>query len=141
MPHHRVRIAVVNHRKHAVVRRDEILSCHFGEQRPPRGADARVHHDDVDGPLWKITVGLRDGERAVGDVVRLNAMADVDHLCGGRDSKDDAFHDADKVVGKAEVGGESNNGPSHSFFIGAVLFIVNRTGGRTRSATTMVTVA
>ena len=130
-----------DHRKHAVVGRDEILPGHFREQGPPRGADARVHHHDVNGLLWKITVGLRDGEGAIGDLERLNAVADVDHLRGRRDSKNDALHHADKVVGKAEVRGERNDAPGHSPFIGTGLATVNSTGASTRSPTTTVTVA
>ncbi len=58
-------------------------------------------------------MGLRDGERAVGDIVGLNAVADVDHLRGGLDSQDDAFHGANKMIGKAEVGGKRNDGTGH----------------------------
>ena len=86
---------------------------HLGEQWPPRGPDARIHHHDVNGLLRKIAVRLRDGERAVGDVVGLNAVADVDHLRGGLDAQDDAFHGANKMIGEAKVGGERDDGTGH----------------------------
>ena len=108
VPHFRV-FTRKDHRKHAIVRSDEILSGHFGEQRTARRSDAGIDYDDVNGLLGKITIGLDDRERAVGNLVGLNAMADVDHLRGRLDAQDHAFHNADKMVGKAEVGGERDN--------------------------------
>ena len=36
-------------------------------------------------------------------------------LRGRLDSENHAFHDADKMIGKAEVGGERDDGPGHSW--------------------------
>ena len=49
-----------DHGQHAVIGCDEVLARHFGQQRPTSGADARVHHHDVNRLLRKIAVCLRD---------------------------------------------------------------------------------
>ena len=103
-----------DHRKHAVVRSDEVLAGHFGQQRPPRRSYARIDHDHMNRLLWKIAIRLRDGECAVGDLVGLHAMADVDQLRRRLDAENHALHDADKMVGEAEVGGESDDWPANA---------------------------
>ncbi len=52
------------------------MSAHFGEQRPPCRPDSGIHHNNVNGLLGKVMVRLRDGERAVGEFVGPNAVAD-----------------------------------------------------------------
>jgi hypothetical protein len=68
-------------------------------------------------------------------------MADVDDLRGGLDSQNHALHDADKMVGEAEVGGERDDGPGHSPLYMGCAVTVNSHRRQDAAATTTVTVA
>src|ERR1039458_728455 len=61
----------------------------------------------------KIAVRLREREGGLGDLEGAHAVADIHDARARADGKDDAFHGAHVVVGKTEIGGESNQRSGH----------------------------
>src|SRR5260221_14138345 len=103
-------LARVHQREHAIVRSDETIDPGVGDDRPAGATHAGIYHNHVDGPLWIVGIGLRNGQCAIENVEGLYRMADVNDLRVGHDAEDDAFHCPDKVVVQAEVGGQSDDG-------------------------------
>ena len=99
--------------KHAVIGRDEKVPAGFGQDRPPRAADAGIDHDHMNGAFGEIRPRFGDHEGGFGHVVRRDVMADIDDRARGAMPSDHAFHDAHKVVGKPEIRGKSDQPVRH----------------------------
>ena len=108
-----VLLARVNHGENAVIRRDETLPGGFHQNGPARRAHSGIDDHHVHRAARKIAVRLRDQECAFGERERAHFVGDVDDFGVGTDAQNDAFHHAGKVVRKAEIRGQSNNGAAH----------------------------
>src|ERR1700680_2126544 len=67
-------------------------------------ADAGIYHADEDGVRGKVAIGGGENPRAGGDLLWWDCMGDINGVRIGRDSGDDAFHNADIPVSQAKVG-------------------------------------
>ena len=109
MPHRELRLARFDHRQHAVVGRDEDVILGLGENRAALAAHSRVDHDDMRGARRKEAIRLRDGPRAVEDVVGRDGVADVHNARFRLDVQHHAMHDADESVVESKVSGEGDD--------------------------------
>src|SRR5580658_9016265 len=107
---HRAGFALINHREDAIVRRDEELLLSAYQNRTARGSHPRIHDDDVNRARWEIRIRIRKGERAVENVEGSHAMVDVHNSRGGIDVEDDPLHGSDKMVARAKIRGERDDG-------------------------------
>ncbi len=105
--------ARVDHRENAIVGSDEILAGHFGKNRTPFRPDAGIDHDHVHRLLREVSVCLGNDEGAFVDLERLHFVRDVDDLRPWRDAENHALHDADKMVYKPEIRGQSDGWSWH----------------------------
>jgi len=78
------------------------------EQRSAVRPHAWVDHDYVNRVDGEVPVGLGDGHRAVKDVERVDAVADVYDLRIRVLLEDDTLHRADEMVRRTEVSGQSD---------------------------------
>ena len=83
--HLSVRLALVNHRQHAVVGSDELGARSGHEDRAPRAAHAGIDDHQVNGAGREEAVTLGQGEGAVKDVVGIDLMADINQYGVGVD--------------------------------------------------------
>jgi hypothetical protein len=103
----------IDHRENAIVRANEVLPCGFNQDRPACRSHSRVDYGRVYGLGWKVTIGLRNQERALTHLERANLVADVDSGRIRADTRYDALHDANKVVFQAEIRCQRNDGFPH----------------------------
>ena len=96
-------------REETVVGTDEVLAFGFDQERATLAADAGVDDCDVDGAFGEVAPGLIEKKGSLLDGVGRDFVGDVDYGCGWGDGGDDAFEDASKMVGGAEVGEESDH--------------------------------
>ena len=75
-----VRLAAIDGRQRAVIRRHEILPGGFHQNRPARRSHARVHHYHVNRFPGKVAVRLRDGVGPAADLERRYVVADIHNL-------------------------------------------------------------
>ena len=93
----------------AVVGPDEERPRRLDAERPPRAADARIDHRDVDRAGRKVGHRLPQHERAGEHVLRRDAVRHVDDRHARRAGRDHALHDADEGVDVPEVGREGDH--------------------------------
>ena len=92
----------------AVVGADEQAAVARGErERPTVAADARVDHGEVDS-LGHVRERVAKDERTLENVLRRDAVRDVDDLRVGCDPLDHAVAGSDEVVSEPEVGQEGD---------------------------------
>ena len=109
VPHDRIGIALVNQRKHAIVRRDEILIVRAHQQRSPRSADSRIDHHNVNRAIRKIRIRSSDRQRAIEQIKRRHVMRDVDDRDIRINFEDHALQRADQMVVRSVVRSQRNN--------------------------------
>ena len=123
--------ARIHERKHAVVRRDEIVFFGAGHDRATGAANAGIDYHQMDCACRKIRVSVRQGQRAVENIERLHGMADVDDFGIGRDVEDHSLNAADKMVVEPEIGSQRNNrtatqGQPHESWVDSKLMVLQR---------------
>jgi cysteine desulfurase len=99
----------IDHRQHAVIGRNKILSCGLYQNGPALGPHARIHDNHVHRPLGEIAIGLRNRESALDDLKRGDFMSDINDPRAGGDPQDNSLHDPGEMVGQAEIGRESDD--------------------------------
>ena len=78
-----------------------------GYQKGPAFAShSGINNHQVHSVYWKVRIGLRNGERAIKNVKRLNGVTNVDDLGRRIDVQYHALHSANEIVVQAEVGGK-----------------------------------
>ncbi len=91
-------------REKAIVGADKVVAFCFDEQGTALAADAGVDDCYMDGAFGKVAPGLVEEEGGLLDGVGRDFVGDVDYGSVRRDGGDDAFKDANEMVGSAEVG-------------------------------------
>ncbi len=94
--------------ENSVVRRDENCFAGLRGDGAARTAHAGVNHDHMNSICREIWVCIRKEKRALHNVLRRNVMCDIDDGGIGIDAENDAFHCANKNIGRAKIGGESD---------------------------------
>jgi len=93
----------------AVIGADEEMLAGRDEERAAGGADAGVNYREVDCLRRKIFIGSEQRERACLYIVRGNLVGDVNDLRQWIDRQDRTLHRTNEIVGRAEIGQESND--------------------------------
>src|SRR5579859_698166 len=101
--HQAFRLALVNHREHAIVRRHKILIRRANQQRPPLGAYAGVHHYHVDRLRREIRIRRPNRQRTIEQIKRRDVVRDVHNRHIRIDLQDYALQRADQVIVRAVV--------------------------------------
>jgi len=103
------RVGIQDHCENTVIGSDESKPESLGEQRPPRTADAWIHHDQMHSSLRKTGRRLRKRISTFGNFIGGRLMRYVDQTRLRADSNDDALHGRDVVIARAEVGQQSDD--------------------------------
>jgi len=94
--------------EHAVVRADEVIGGRFNQDGAARAAHTGIDDDHVDSPARKVRHRVAQGQSPRHDVLRRNAVREIDDLHARIDACDDAFHDSYERIAIAEVCGQGN---------------------------------
>jgi hypothetical protein len=86
------------------------MTSGFDQNRAARGAHARVHYDKMNGAFGKVRPRFGNEKSGFVNIERWNVVAQVNQGRARRDTKHNAFHDGNKVIGFAKVCGEGNDG-------------------------------
>ncbi len=78
VPRDHVFLALVNHGKHAIVRRHKILVFGGHQQGPPLRAHSRIDDHDMNRARRKIGIRGADGQGRVQQIVRRDVVRDID---------------------------------------------------------------
>ncbi len=109
VPHVHPLFPGVYKRQHAIVGCDEMILIARGDDGPPSRPHSGINDDNMHGPVGKIGICLRDGERAIQHIESLHRVADIHDLRLRHDIQNDALHGANKMVVAAEVGGQCDD--------------------------------
>ena len=94
----------------AVVGGYEAALGRFQQDGAPIRADAWVHHCHVNGVLGEITVAVMEQKRSLEYVLGGNPVGYIYNLSVGVDAEDDALHQSDVGILKAEVRRQCDDG-------------------------------
>ena len=109
MPHVNAFFLRIDHREHAVIGRDEVISVARSQNRPPRGAHARVHDHHVNRSVGEVGIRLRNRQRAVEHVEGLHGVRNIDDGGFRHDVENDSLHRAHKMIVGSKIGGQSDD--------------------------------
>ena len=109
VPHMHSFFAPVNKRKHAIVRRHEVMALRAHDNRPPRRPHSRVHDHQMHRAGGEVRISLRDRQRAIQHIECLHGMGNINDFRVRVDLQYDALDGAHKMIADAKIGGQRNN--------------------------------
>ena len=109
VPHVNAFFPGIDHGEHTVIGRDEMISVARRQNRPPLGAHARVHDNQMDRAIRKIRIRLGNRQRAIEHIEGLHGMRNVHDRGFGHNVENDSLHRAHKMIVGSKIGGQSND--------------------------------
>ena len=123
-----VYVASVYCRQYTVVRSHEILTTAGEGNISPFTADARIDHDEVYRTGRETTGCGIDNQSCSRDVLRRNAMGDIDQRRNAIDAEDHPLHHTHEKILNAEVGRQSDDAVGRWVHGTRIKYMVGRPG-------------